>query len=536
MSGRTGWRRLTVHHWFLLVLAAMMIVVTVFGLIGAVMLERTTHLTTELVDRISPARIEAAELEGTLLDQENGVRGYLLTGNRQLLEPYERGVADERVQYEHVEELIGDQPPLLADLRQIREAAVAWRQEYAEPLLAERRADRPITTAQMEAGKPAFDRIRASVNALNDSLARTRIEARDELVGVQRLRNWMFTAMIVAFLTAGVAMAVLLRRAVVRPLDELRTASREVAEGHFDRPMPARGPADIREVALDVEAMRTNLVAALETSREHEATLSSQASDLDAQAIELRRSNAELEQFAYVASHDLQEPLRKIATFCQLLEKRYGEVLDDRGRQYIHFAVDGATRMQGLINDLLSYSRVGRLYDARRPVDLERKLDKALENLATGLEESGATVERPGRLPEINGDPMLLTMLWQNLISNAVKFRHPERPLVIRVECDQVEEDEWRFRVTDNGIGVDDEFAEKIFVIFQRLHSRDAYSGTGIGLAMCKKIVETHGGRIWLDTSHEGEGTRICFTLRSDSPSSEARFAAATAPSEGSPS
>src|SRR5690606_35132377 len=181
VSGRTGWRRLTVHHWFLLVLAAMMIVVTVFGLIGAVMLERTTHLTTELVDRISPARIEAAELEGTLLDQENGVRGYPPTGNRRFLEPYEHGLADERVPYEHVVELTGAPAPLPPDPRQSREAAVAWRQEYAEPLLAERRADRPITTAQMEAGKPAFDRIRASVNALNDSLARTRIEARDEL-------------------------------------------------------------------------------------------------------------------------------------------------------------------------------------------------------------------------------------------------------------------------------------------------------------------------------------------------------------------
>src|SRR5690606_7491332 len=183
-------------------------------------------------------------------------------------------------------------------------------------------------------------------------------------------------------------------------------------EGNFGYPIPAHGRADIREVAQDADAMRTKILSALETSREHEATHSSQADDLDAQAVELRRSNTELEQFAYVASHDLQEPLRKIATFCQLLEKRYADVLDERGKQYIHFAVDGATRMQGLINDLLSYSRVGRVYDARRPGDPAVKLDQALENLATGLEESGATVERPGRLPEINGDPMLLTMLW----------------------------------------------------------------------------------------------------------------------------
>jgi signal transduction histidine kinase len=531
---RTGWRRLTVHQWFLLVLAAIMVVVMVFGVIGGLMLERTASLSENLVDRISPARIEAAELGSTLLDQETGVRGYLLTGNRQLLEPYENGVAAERRQYERIEELVRDEPRMLAALRSIREAADAWRRDHAQPLIERRQADEPISAAEMESGKPAFDLIRARLETLNDHLAAARQEARDQLVAVERLRDGMFISMIALFLLAGVAMAVLLRRAVVHPLDRLREASREVAEGNFGHPIPAHGPADIREVAQDVDAMRTTILSALETSREHEATLSSQAADLDAQAVELRRSNTELEQFAYVASHDLQEPLRKIATFCQLLEKRYADVLDERGKQYIHFAVDGATRMQGLINDLLSYSRVGRVYDARRPVDLEVKLDKALENLAAGIEESGATIERPQRLPEITGDPMLLTMLWQNLVGNAIKFRHPERPLVIRIECEQVEEHEWRFCVTDNGIGVDPEFADKIFIIFQRLHSREAYGGTGIGLAMCKKIVETHGGRIWLDTSYTDGGTRICFTLRSDTLSSEARFAAATSSAEES--
>ncbi|WP_336207090.1 sensor histidine kinase [Nonomuraea sp. LPB2021202275-12-8] len=532
----SGWRRLTVHHWFVVMIAAITIVVGICTVVGAVMLERTNGLSDHLVDRLSPARIDGTQLQAVLVDQETGLRGFLLTDNQQFLEPYEAGVTAERLQYERIEELLRDRPELVSGLREIREAAAVWRRDYAEPLITRKQANEEITTALAESGKPAFDRVRALLAAQNTRLSDARQQARAELAQVQNLRNWAFMAMPVVFLIFGIGMAVLLRRAVGRPLDELRVASRHVAGGDFNHHIPAHGPADIREVALDVEAMRTRIVAALEASREHEATLSSQTADLDAQAAELRRSNAELEQFAYVASHDLQEPLRKIATFCQLLAKRYGEVLDERGAQYIHFAVDGATRMQKLINDLLSYSRVGRLYDARRPVDLELKLDKALQNLAATLEENEAVVERPERLPEIIGDPTLLSLLWQNLIGNAVKFRHPDRPPVIRIDCEQLDDKEWQFSVLDNGIGVEPEFAEKIFIIFQRLHSREAYSGTGIGLAMCKKIVENHGGNIWLDTSYAGEGARICFTLRSDTPSSESRIATATATVEGSAS
>ncbi|MFC7104459.1 ATP-binding protein [Nonomuraea rubra] len=250
---------------------------------------------------------------------------------------------------------------------------------------------------------------------------------------------------------------------------------------------------------------------ALGDSHRQQVLLREQAADLDAQAVELRRSNAELEQFAYVASHDLQEPLRKVATFCQLLEKRYGEVLDERGKQYIRFAVDGATRMQVLINDLLRFSRVGRVYDEREPVELEETLDKVIDDLSAPAEESGARFERPGKLPAVIGDPTMLRLLWQNLISNAIKFRDPARAPLIRIGCEPGA-DGWEFSVADNGIGVEPEFADKIFVIFQRLHSREQYSGTGIGLAMCKKIVENHGGRIWLDTGYTG-GARLCFTL-----------------------
>jgi light-regulated signal transduction histidine kinase (bacteriophytochrome) len=265
--------------------------------------------------------------------------------------------------------------------------------------------------------------------------------------------------------------------------------------------------------------MRQRIVDELQSSRTARAAL-------DEQAEELRRSNAELEQFAYVASHDLQEPLRKVASFCQLLEKRYGDQLDERGAEYIAFAVDGAKRMQILINDLLTFSRVGRLNSTSTDVDLSAVLDTALHNLSSAVEESGAEIIRPQKeLPHTDGDPTLLVMVWQNLIGNAIKFRREGVTPRIVIDCEQRISDkdaDWLFTVSDNGIGIPHEFADKVFVIFQRLHGRDAYTGTGIGLALCKKIVEHHGGTIWIDTSNS-EGARICFTLPAQSPAEPER-------------
>ena len=221
------------------------------------------------------------------------------------------------------------------------------------------------------------------------------------------------------------------------------------------------------------------------------------------------------------SSHDLQEPLRKVASFCQLLEKRYGDKLDERGVEYIAYAVDGAKRMQVLINDLLSFSRVGRLGITETEVDLDTTLDAALTNLAIAIDESDAEIVRPEQaLPRFVGDPTLLTMLWQNLIGNAVKFRHPDRPPRVVIDSEQGTGDrdgEWLLSVSDNGIGIAEEFVDKVFVIFQRLHLRDVYTGTGVGLAICKKIVEYYGGTIWIDTSY-ADGTRFEFTLPITAP------------------
>ena len=230
---------------------------------------------------------------------------------------------------------------------------------------------------------------------------------------------------------------------------------------------------------------------------------------LDEQTRDLERSNAELEQFAYVASHDLQEPLRKVASFCQLLEQRYRGQLDERADQYIDFAVDGAKRMQQLINDLLAFSRVGRSGNELQPVALDEIARRALADLDAVRVDARATVD-VGDLPTVLGEPSLLTVLFQNLIGNAIKFRS-EQPPEVRLTAER-DGDGWLITCSDNGIGIDPEYAERVFVIFQRLHAKDEYAGTGIGLAMCRKIVEHHGGRIWLDPE-AGPGTTFRFTL-----------------------
>ncbi|WP_239511277.1 PAS domain S-box protein [Burkholderia sp. JP2-270] len=225
---------------------------------------------------------------------------------------------------------------------------------------------------------------------------------------------------------------------------------------------------------------------------------------------ELARSNRDLEQFAYVASHDLQEPLRAVAGPLQLLQRRYQGQLDARADEYIGHAVEGATRMQALIEDLLAYSRVGRSDNPFQSMQCAAALDNALNNLAVALEEAGAEVHR-GFLPTVQAIPSQLTLLFQNLVGNAVKFRRNDGPLQIRVGAEPGA-DGWLFRVEDNGIGIDAQYFERIFLIFQRLHTRRDYPGTGIGLALCKRIVERHGGRIWVE-SEPGKGATFLFTL-----------------------
>ena len=509
-----GFPVLTVQNWFRVVIVVMAVLLIGSAAIIAAAITYGRTLTDHLQASTLPAQAQAYRLQAALIDQETAVRGYGITADAQFLQPYTQGVATEADAAARLRKLVGGQQPLAADLSNIEQTAAQWRRSAAIPLI-ERAKRGPLKASDaglLDQSKLAFDHLRSLFTTQNADLAAATARARTSVNHARSVQTWIFTLILVVLLLAAVALTLVWRSAVAQPLNRLREASRQVVNGDFGHKIEPTGPADLQAVAEDVEEMRSALVAALDAANAATETATRQAAELDAHAAELSRSNAELEQFAYIASHDLQEPLRKVASFCQLLEQRYGDKLDDRARQYIDFAVDGAKRMQILINDLLAFSRVGRISDVHVRVPLGEALDSAIAALAAKIEECGAAIERPARLPEVMGDPTLLTMLWQNLIGNALKFQVAGRAPVVRITVSAQPDGPWSLCVEDNGIGIAPEFAEKIFVIFQRLHGRDSYPGTGIGLAICKRIVEFHGGEITLDTSYT-EGARFCFTL-----------------------
>jgi PAS domain S-box-containing protein len=226
--------------------------------------------------------------------------------------------------------------------------------------------------------------------------------------------------------------------------------------------------------------------------------------------IALTQSNEDLKQFAYVASHDLQEPLRMVASYTQLLAERYGDQLDDKAHKFIAYAVDGASRMQTLILDLLAFSRVETRAQPFKSVDAQSALGAAIVNLKAVIDETGSLVTTDD-LPQVRADESQLTMVFQNLINNGIKFQNERHPAHIHVSA-QPQNGCWCFSVQDNGIGIDAKYKDKIFLVFQRLHTRSEYPGTGIGLALCKRIIDRHGGRIWFESS-PGQGTTFFFTI-----------------------
>ena len=287
---------------------------------------------------------------------------------------------------------------------------------------------------------------------------------------------------------------------------KLGEVNHHVAETHMYRKDGSKFPATVTLSAVRSSAdMITHYVLEFSDITEFKHA----QDELQQRTRELSRSNQELEQFAYVASHDLQEPLRMVASYTQLIAQRYRGKLDKDADEFIEFAVDGATRMQAIINDLLMLSRVGTRNVAFTRVDVRQSLDKALANLRLVIAETGAEIVCEP-LPVLDADGSQLTQLFQNLVGNALKFRGEPAP---RIDIGAIQQDGvWQFHVRDNGIGIAPEHFERIFLMFQRLHGKREYPGTGIGLTICKKIVERHGGRIWIE-SEAGKGTTFLFTI-----------------------
>ena len=457
-----------------------------------------------VVSTLSPAALQAQRLDTALVDQETGVRGYALSGQKDFLAPYYQGVAEERNAISALQAVIGQLPAsAAADLKSVTAQARFWRTHYAQPTISQvSQAGKPVVSPDILAGKADFDALRAKIATLQGGILGARTQAVAALNDSAAVLDGVFIAVAIGLAAIVVLLAVGLRATVIRPLHRLAAEARQVAEGDFGHEVSLTGPREVTDLAVDVNTMRERILDELAATRQANTVLQEHTEELE-------RSNSELEQFAYIASHDLQEPLRKVASFTQLLQRRYAGQLDARADQYIEFAVDGAKRMQALINDLLQYSRVGR--SAREPslVSSDAALAQARNNLAAAMEDTGATVET-GHLPLVLAELPLLTAVFQNLLSNALKFSGGKPPRIV-ITCTR-DEPFWLFSFADNGIGIEPEYAERIFVIFQRLHERTAYPGTGIGLAMTRKIIEYFGGRIWLDTSY-AEGSRFLFTL-----------------------
>ena len=506
--------------------AATAAVTVLLGGLTAVALVRLDHATTQRVDVYGPALLETANLAGAYVNQQTGVRGYLLSGQPDFLTPYTDGKASERASLRHLRALLIGDPTLRARVDRVERAARAWRVDVADPAVsAAPDTSRAQDVQAVETSETRFGTVRAALRDLRDPVRAERTRSGRELTSAQRQLRTVLLAALIGLVVLGAIAWRALRSWVVAPLGDLGAQVDEVEAGDLDRVVALPdAPREVRVLAQQVDRMRSTVVsqAALAESARQDA-LHARAV-VEEQAEDLRRSNTELEQFAYVASHDLQEPLRKVASFCQLIERRYKGQLDERGEQYIEFAVDGAKRMQQLINDLLMFSRVGRYSTGFEEVDLEQVLAQAERQLDSAITDSGARISHDP-LPRVEGDPSLLVQLFQNLVGNGIKFRGDDAPRV-HLSASRVTEADgahWEFSCADNGIGIEAQYADKIFVIFQRLHGRDVYAGTGIGLAMCKKIVEYHGGRLWLDTEpRDTSGAVFRWTLPEHQPGSAA--------------
>src|SRR2546423_204737 len=404
----------------------------VLGIIAATATVVALHNQSQvdrLISRQPRLTIGARPLLAAMLNQEAGIGGYALNGRPDDLQPYNQGVSDESASEAALLGLLDDHPDLAARVRRIQSGMTAGRADTAAPVIAAVQAGDPARAqaAITDRARRQFDDIRTQVARLQDAITTSRdATARAVTDASGRLVELLIAAGLVILL-AGIMLAVLLRYLVIGPVARLAAEVRRVVGGDYDHVVSIEGPPEVGRLAGDVESMRRKIVRDLQEVRRARVLIEETNQQLESQAEELTRSNRDLEQFAYVASHDLQEPLRKVISFCQLLQRRYAGRLDERADQYIAFAVDGAQRMQRLINDLLAFSRIGRLTSGFTEVNLDALVREAVQQRESDLAETDGEVTRAD-LPAVPGEEPLLASLLGYLISNSINFRRPRVP------------------------------------------------------------------------------------------------------------
>ncbi len=409
------------------------------------------------------------------------------------------GLRSEEADPEHLAKL----EKMTSDYESIGDVFVLLQVNYDERV---RLIEDNATQAEIDLSLASEDRLSAQLLLRSQRLTTEAFEFsaihRQTMVEAQGIANWITLLSIAGFAVLAFSISLLTARAIVRPLDKLARSAKTIGEGDLRHRADVKTKNEIGILAQSFNQMTERLVEDITERELAEVALALHTKELE-------RSNAELARFAHVASHDLQEPLRTVTSYVQLLERRYQGQLDADADEFINYAVKGAARMQQLIVDLLAFSRLDSRAKEFSRVDCNDPLGQALSNLKAAIREAGAAVTHDP-LPTVVGDPSQLASLFQNLIGNAIKFRGEEPPR-IHVSAESSSK-EWTFSVRDNGIGIDPKYGERIFIIFQRLHRTDEYPGTGVGLALCKKIVERHGGRIWVE-SRPGEGSTFHFTI-----------------------
>jgi signal transduction histidine kinase len=482
------WRELALGHKLdVIIVSALLPILTITFLMGLV--ARNTEKRTAVTAQQRNVTFATYELQLAMLDIETGYRGYALSGNRAFLEPYEAGLSNASATLKRLDELELF-PERIQQLRAEVDSFERWAKGAVELGRTRAALGTQAQNALYEDGKQRMDEVRDQIVALRtasfEGFNATRLQTLQDITTLTYLPWGVFAIVILGVIVVRAG----LRHFVIAPIQQLESAAHKLAVGDADLRLEVRSDDEMGKLAR---------------------TFVQTADVLKARTDDLERSNQELEQFAYVASHDLQEPLRMVSSYTQLLAKRYKGKLDDKADTYIHYAVDGANRMQALIQDLLAYSRVGTKRDPLEPVDSGAVVRDVVKSLELAIADHSVQLE-VGALPTVMADRVQLNQVFQNLIGNALKFRREGAQHLVQVSA-RPDGDFWQFTVKDNGIGINPDYFERIFVIFQRLHTRESFSGSGIGLAIVKKIVERHGGRIWVESEPDA-GSSFHFTFR----------------------